>query len=233
MAITPITAIDSPNVVVNGQVTTLTFSGSTSPFKQHDLDYILAERVSFTGSLINSNTTSTVGFGYGILAAPSSYDTSSFAYSASSVRDFKFYINGLYIDPKYIDGFYANAQNTQATLSLTLGYPVIDWDVISGVGRWDTSYNTQAYYQYYATNIGYPSRTLACTSLSGSVATQSLWAETDIADNITAFYYYDNSFVLRSYTGSNNYMAFALSGSAVTYNAFVGVNGSVTSVIGC
>lgn len=129
---TPISAVDSPNVIVSNQTINNTFAAGA--FKQDDLNYILSGSISITGSLIIGGPTSTVGFGYRIIAAP--VGTASLNYPSSSVNDFEFYINGLRIPKTEIVGFSENIPNNQTTLSFDLGFPAIASDIIEGVGKW-------------------------------------------------------------------------------------------------
>lgn len=129
---TPITSLDSPNIVNSTTNTTINITGSK--IDQADFTYLLAQRYTFTGSVINTNT---VGFGYGLLPVPSgSFMTYSFS-GQTTQADFVFDINGVTVPDYEILAFSQNGTNTQATLSLQLPYDLIPSDIISGKGRWN------------------------------------------------------------------------------------------------
>jgi len=128
MAISPITSIDSPNIVAT--TTTNVYNITGSEVGQPDVDYLLAPKYSFTGSLIQANNE--VGFGYGVLLTPTG---SSLRYSNTNLQDFTFFVNGVRIFDSEVISFTSNFINTETTLSVNLGYPLIDSDVITAVGK--------------------------------------------------------------------------------------------------
>ena len=128
---TPITSIDSPNIVSLDLLNVYNVTGSL--VGQNDINYILAENKSFTGSLnLGDNT---VGFGYGWLVAPSG---SGVVYPTLTKRDFVFFLNGVRIDDDQVTGFDVNTlgpANSQSTASFNLGYAIRSYDVVTAVGK--------------------------------------------------------------------------------------------------
>jgi hypothetical protein len=125
---TPITSIDSPNIV--SSATTNVYNVTGSLVGQADITYILAENRSYTGSL--NLIDNTVGFGYGILVAPSG---SGIVYPALTKKDFQFFLNGVRIYDDQVLSFGQNGTNTQSTASFNLGYPIRSYDVVTAVGK--------------------------------------------------------------------------------------------------
>lgn len=126
---TPITTIDSPNIVATTTNNVFNISGST--LDQPQVDYFLSPKYSFTGSLnLDDNT---VGFGYGILQAPT--PTGSAVFPATSKADFQFYLNGVRIDDFRVLGFNENMTNSSSTASFNLGFDIQPFDVVTGVGK--------------------------------------------------------------------------------------------------
>ena len=130
---TPITAIDSPNILTIDNQYNVSITGSV--VGQTDLDYLLSAKYSFTGSFIRSVANGgEVGFGYGILQAPSVSPTSSLIYPATTKTDFSFFLNGVRLEDYEIDSFSPNG-STQSTASLSLGYELRSYDVVTAVGK--------------------------------------------------------------------------------------------------
>jgi hypothetical protein len=128
---TPITSIDSPNIV--SATTTNVYNVTGSLVGQNDINYILAENKSFTGSLNLADNT--VGFGYGWLVAPSG---SGVVYPTLTKKDFVFYLNGVRIDDDQVLAFDVNTlgpANSQSTASFNLGYAIRSYDVVTAVGK--------------------------------------------------------------------------------------------------
>ena len=126
---TPITSVDSPNIVSINNNNVYNITGSA--FNQADIDYLLSPKYSFTGSL--NLVDNTVGFGYGILVAPPL--TGSATFPVTSKQDFQFYLNGVRIDDDQVLGFNEDMTNTQSTASFALGYDIRSYDVVTGVGK--------------------------------------------------------------------------------------------------
>ena len=126
---TPITTVDSPNIVAI--TTNNVYSITGSVLGQSQIDYILSPKYSFTGSL--NPIDNSIEFGYGILQAPA--PTGSVTFPATSKIDFQFYLNGVRIDDEQILGFNEDMTNTSSTASFDLGYPFISTDVVTGVGK--------------------------------------------------------------------------------------------------
>lgn len=125
---TPITSIDSPNIVSANISNVYNVTGSL--VGQADITYILAENRSYTGSLNLADNT--VGFGYGILVAPSG---SGIVYPSLSKKDFQFFLNGVRIEDDNVVSFTSNFANNQSTASFNLGYDIRDYDVVTAVGK--------------------------------------------------------------------------------------------------
>jgi hypothetical protein len=126
---TPITSVDSPNIVAITNNNVYNITGSA--FNQADIDYLLSPKYSFTGSLNLADNT--VEFGYGILVAPPL--TGSATFPTTTKQDFQFYLNGVRIDDDQVLGFIEDMTNTQSTASFNLGYPIRSYDVVTGVGK--------------------------------------------------------------------------------------------------
>lgn len=129
MATTPITSTDSTNIIATTTNNVYNITGSA--FNQADINYLLSPKYSFTGSLNLADNT--VGFGYGILVAPPL--TGSATFPTTTKQDFQFYLNGVRIDDEQVLGFNENMTNNQSTVSFALGYPIRDYDVVTGVGK--------------------------------------------------------------------------------------------------
>jgi len=130
---TPITSLDSANIVSSVNNVTLNITGSK--VDQQDFDYILGNRYEFTGSVMDANT---ISFGYGVLQPPtSSYMTYSFAGGVTTEADFDFHVNGIKVVASEILSFNQNFTNTETTISLNLPYALIPSDTITGKGRWN------------------------------------------------------------------------------------------------
>ena len=130
---TPITAIDSPNISVIDNQYNVSITGSV--VGQTDLNYLLSAKYSFTGSFIRSVANGgEVGFGYGILQAPTVSPTSSLNYPATTKTDFSFFLNGVRLDDSQV-ALTSNGLNTQSTASLDLGYELRNYDVVTAQGK--------------------------------------------------------------------------------------------------
>ena len=135
---TPITVLDSPNVSVTTNVTNISQSGS-SGVGQNDIDYLLSAKESVVGSLITGSTISRVVFDKGWKLPP----VGTITYDQTSVSDFQFYLNGQLIDRTQIVGFDDNSaalgsvQGTQTTLSVQMGFPLRDYDVVTALGKFE------------------------------------------------------------------------------------------------
>ena len=125
---TPITSVDSPNIVAITNNNVYNITGST--LTQEQLDYLLSAKYSFTGSLNLADNT--VEFGYGILVTP---PITGSVFPVTSKQDFQFYLNGVRIDDDQVLGFNEDMTNTQSTASFNLGYPLRSYDVVTGVGK--------------------------------------------------------------------------------------------------
>lgn len=126
---TPITSVDSPNIVAITNNNVYNITGST--FNQADIDYLLSPKYSFTGSL--NLVDNTVEFGHGILVAPPL--TGSATFPATTKQDFQFYLNGVRIEDDQVISFNEDMTNTSSTASFSLGYPIRSYDVVTGVGK--------------------------------------------------------------------------------------------------
>jgi hypothetical protein len=135
---TPITVLDSPNVSVTTNITNITQSGAAG-VGQADIDYLLSTRETVQGSLITGSTISQVGFSKGWKLPP----VGTITYDQTSVSDFQFYLNGQLIDRTQIVGFDDNSaalgsvQGTQTTLSVQMGFPLRDYDVVTALGKFE------------------------------------------------------------------------------------------------
>lgn len=123
-----VTILDSPNIMITNNDNTNIYSGSA--VGQGDINYLLAAKYAFTGSLIEVNNT--VGFGYGILVAP----TGSIVYPQTSDLDFQFYLNGVLIDRDRITAFTEGGiANNESTASFDLGFDIRSYDVVTAIGK--------------------------------------------------------------------------------------------------
>jgi hypothetical protein len=135
---TPITVLDSPNVSVTTNITNITQSGGAG-VGQADIDYLLSAKESLVGSLITGSTISQVGFNAGWKLPP----VGVINYDQTSVSDFQFFLNGQLIDRTQIVGFDDNSaalgsvQGTQTTLSVQMGFPLRDYDVVTALGKFE------------------------------------------------------------------------------------------------
>jgi hypothetical protein len=135
---TPITVLDSPNVSVTTNITNITQSGAAG-VGQADIDYLLSTRESLIGSLITGSAISRVGFSAGWKLPP----VGTINYDQTSVADFQFFLNGQLIDRTQIVGFDDNSaalgsiQGTQTTLSVQMGFPLRDYDVVTALGKFE------------------------------------------------------------------------------------------------
>jgi hypothetical protein len=135
---TPITVLDSPNVSVTTTITNITQSGGAG-VGQADIDYLLSSKYSLVGSLITGSTISRVVFEKGWKLPP----VGTITYDQTSVSDFQFYLNGVLIDRTQIVGFDDNSaalgtlSGSQTTLSVQMGFPLRDYDVVTALGKFD------------------------------------------------------------------------------------------------
>jgi hypothetical protein len=135
---TPITVLDSPNVSVTTNITNITQSGAAG-VGQNDIDYLLSAKESVVGSLITGSTISRVVFDKGWKLPP----VGTITYDQTSVADFQFFLNGQLIDRTQIVGFDDNSaalgslQGTQTTLSVQMGFPLRDYDVVTALGKFE------------------------------------------------------------------------------------------------
>lgn len=125
---TPITSIDSPNIV-SSDITNI-FNVTGSLVGQVDINYLLAQNKSYTGSLNPGD--GTVGFGYGFLTAPSG---NGIVYPTLTKKDFTFYLNGVKIDDDQVNDFTGGVSTS--TASFNLGYPIREYDVVTAVGKFN------------------------------------------------------------------------------------------------
>lgn len=133
-----ITVLDSPNIAVVSNQTSVSITGSTGFFNQQDLNYLLAANISVTGTLIEDDNS--IGFVCGWIVPPSSsLFTQSLNYPAQEQKDFTFYVNGVRVDDSQVLTFEPDVTNMQSTASFDLGYPLRAYDVVTAVGRFKIS----------------------------------------------------------------------------------------------
>jgi len=143
---TPITVLDSANISVTDNQYIVSITGSI--VNQDDISYLLTANYSVTGSLISVTANGgTVGFGYGIAIPPTwsvshpiyypSSSTAGFPSSVGGARvyDFSFFLNGIRIDDSQVITFSTGLTPNESTASFNLGFPLRDYDVISGQGK--------------------------------------------------------------------------------------------------
>lgn len=134
-----VTVLDSPNIAVINNDTTVTISGSTGYYNQQDVNYLLAANIAVTGTLTDS--IGEVAFGYGWMVPPSSPNafTQSWNYPAQEQNDFAFYLNGVRLEERQVLNFIVDGFNMQSTASLDVGFTLEPYDVVTAVGRFKIS----------------------------------------------------------------------------------------------